>query len=347
MGSVVFPCGANEFAVLGGSIQQRALNSVFAYNLSRLSVQQKKQTRRPRAKPAAIAWSGKIYIFGGCEDISIEIYDVDSLDSVASTAAMPGYLRPEALVRFAFTQQPLFVAESEPEKLAPAANANASYLFGTASEPFIMQLNILQSTAQPRPVPLGLRLLSFQGGAAIGKGSFLLFGGLNDFDSQRVSRQTFEYDARQELAIARPPMVYPAYGMATAMTGGCVYACGGCTAGEDDAAILSRCQRYDVQEKGWSEIAPLVIQRSGAHLTVFFEKLFCWGGFVKDDARTNQIEFYDEQSNAWKLVDWKMPFALEGAAFCHTKPDEILIFGGKEDGGCVDRVALMAMQRSQ
>lgn len=52
------------------------------------------------------------------------------------------------------------------------------YIFGTTEEPFMCELNVSLPCARFNPVPLSLKLYSYQGGIFLTRHHLLLFGGI-------------------------------------------------------------------------------------------------------------------------------------------------------------------------
>lgn len=99
-------------------------------------------------------------------------------------------------------------------------------MFGTYNEPKIIRINVQTYITTLRPVPLILRLASYQSGVSLGSGDYLIFGGIRDF-MDKVKSNAYIYNIGSEAAKVCPKMKYPAYSFSVLLKFPFVYACGG------------------------------------------------------------------------------------------------------------------------
>lgn len=77
-----------------------------------------------------------------------------------------------------------------------------------------------------KPVPLTMRLFSYQGGVYVGNGQYILFGGVRDL-AEKAQRSTYCYFTSTENATHYSKMVFDHYAMSTLFQFPWIYSCGG------------------------------------------------------------------------------------------------------------------------
>ena len=54
-----------------------------------------------------------------------------------------------------------------------------------------------------------------------------------------------------------------------------------------------------------------------------------WGGYIQDKSKLLDIEVFDTKTMKWEVLNWHIPFPIQGASIFYKNPNEIMVIGGK------------------
>mmetsp|Transcript_6563 Transcript_6563/g.5900 ORF Transcript_6563/g.5900 Transcript_6563/m.5900 type:complete len:165 (+) Transcript_6563:1620-2114(+) len=129
-------------------------------------------------------------------------------------------------------------------------------------------------------------------------------------------------------------MSIPRYAFNLVKTEKYVYALGGRNYGEDQDAILSKCERYCLKNNKWEDIADMNNPRCSANAFLVNDILYIGGGYRGDQSRWHNIERYIEKDNKWEVFKYEFINPLEGCAVLKSpKEGSIILLGGRGDEG--------------
>eukprot|EP01017_Pseudomicrothorax_dubius_P029821 TRINITY_DN365_c0_g1_i11.p1 TRINITY_DN365_c0_g1~~TRINITY_DN365_c0_g1_i11.p1 ORF type:complete len:638 (+),score=129.18 TRINITY_DN365_c0_g1_i11:148-2061(+) len=327
------PTNSGEFLLLGGCDNGGAVSHVVKYNFGT-----QKAVRMPNMKEARIFCKGTVYddnlyIFGGEWSLPFETASLGDMKWEEKPITFEHILPPSQEVHAFTLAVPSYSFRmdiEEPEE--PFVRCpNYSLLFGDDSDPRILEFNMTNHHISNLPLPLNLELLSYQGGVRISSNKFFIAGGLNLRSKMIVSKNAYLYNPRKGKCKVLPKMNVSRYAFCTAKVGHHIYVMGGRTAGDDTTAILSRCERFNLNEKKWEELPPLNIPRVSAISFVIKDRVFVAGGFVSPaHGHTDAIEVFNEAEARWKVIGLQLREPIEAACtFPLENENAVMIFGGK------------------
>ena len=82
---------------------------------------------------------------------------------------------------------------------------------------------------------------------------------------------------------------------------GYVYALGGRKYGVDNKAVITDCERMDIETRKWERIASLNYPRCTSMIYAYKGKIYLAGGFYITGKRIRSIEIYDPEVNIWYM----------------------------------------------
>ena len=84
--------------------------------------------------------------------------------------------------------------------------------------------------------------------------------------------------------------------------GNYIYALAGREFGNDQNAIMSKCERFNSYTKKWEAIASLNEKRCSSMASIIENKIYIVGGYSGNDRRLSSFECYDEVNNMWEIM---------------------------------------------
>lgn len=125
--------------------------------------------------------------------------------------------------------------------------------------------------------------------------------------------------------------------------------------GQDQMGYLRECERYDMNAEKWVDIAPL--SRATACSTICSFQNYClfkFGGVDGKNSYVNLIEKYDTDLNIWIPIHLQsrlvpgVDYALGESSECiQLNRNQIIIFGGKYKGSCLNNCFLFDIDNSE
>ena len=128
-------------------------------------------------------------------------------------------------------------------------------------------------------------------------GFLYAIGGLDDDNSRLSTVQRYNPDTH--LWQVMPSLSVPRSSVCAVADGNHLYAIGG----NSSSGYLDIAERFDPKEKSWSRIASTVEKRRGAGGAAVNQKVFVFGGILKQGAsNTNFCEVYDPAIDMWSSI---------------------------------------------
>ncbi|XP_063244711.1 uncharacterized protein LOC134545858 isoform X3 [Bacillus rossius redtenbacheri] len=241
-----------------------------------------------RTKPRRNAETIQVIVAVGGEDDKVVLRSVECYDTVSRTwralACLPFAVSKHGLV--ASGKNTLYLAGGE----FPDGSASRSMW---RYDPV---LDVWQEMA-PMLVPrseLGLALLDGNVYAVGGwEGSFRL----DTVERYNPETNSWHFIPQMRIAVTSPAVV---------SHDGMLYVTGvlcGCTGGAvlEDGDGIELVQRYDPRTSTWTELAPMLIPRSGSAACVLNGYIYVIGGWHASTENTNKVERYNMQTNTWEF----------------------------------------------
>lgn len=141
-------------------------------------------------------------------------------------------------------------------------------------------------------------------------------------------------------SIRLPDMITQRYTHISTFWRGKLYVIGGRDFGDDDeAAILGQCERFNFATHKWQNIAKMNVPRCTGFSFIYKDSIYVCGGLTGNMKRSRTIERYDESSDVWILMDFKLARGMEcgillsAAHFLspYVAKDKLVIFGGNTE----------------
>lgn len=114
--------------------------------------------------------------------------------------------------------------------------------------------------------------------------------------------------------------------------GNFIYVLGGRTYGEDEHAILRKCERYNISTGKWENISNMHHRRCSFVASCVDNMIYVVGGYGGKAVRHASFERYYERENIWELMGITLSEPMEAFTLINmSSPDfkKILILGGR------------------
>jgi len=133
-----------------------------------------------------------------------------------------------------------------------------------------------------------------------------------DNTNSLISSNTYIYSPQENKAIKLAKSHHPRYTFNLYAKGNYVYALGGRSWGDDDVALMSACERFNLTTGTWEKIGDLKQARCSAMVFDYQNVMYIAGGYAGDKLRCTSIERFNEAQNSWELIDVELRVGLEG-----------------------------------
>lgn len=111
--------------------------------------------------------------------------------------------------------------------------------------------------------------------------------------------------------------------------------------------FLKTCEKFELKKNVWIPIANLLTQRCAfAATSLNGDKIAVLGGY-DGKKRVDSIEIYDPKTDAWKLLEIKLPLALSNLAAFNPYRDRIVILGGGLSSGFYTSVQMLNLNTGE
>ena len=349
----------DELILIGGQIRAGPTKTVVAYDFSEKTVHFKSKMSNARVLQKGFLYKDILYIFGGDNSSLVEKASINNWEwSDVPSALFTAFVSLDHIEKFSHCSPALYVTHSnqkqakanKPDKFEFNENKSTHhinliteeiiYLFGTDEEPFIMEFNISKTQVKNLPVPLSLHLFCYQAGAKLNDHEYFLCGGIHH-QMDQIMKKAYVYSSLTHTAQVLPLMLQERYTFNCLYKNPYIYVLAGRTYGEDNEAILKRCERYNISEKKWIEIAPLNQARCSAMTFVLKNKLHLFGGYKGNGERENSIEIYDEIINKWESFELPIEEGIEASSVEVINENKVLILGGRGVSGDCSKVFML------
>lgn len=150
--------------------------------------------------------------------------------------------------------------------------------------------------------PKKLTLASHRSGIRLDETmSLFLCGGVSE-DMSKIYCSAFRYFPLSDVVEVLPSMIEGRYTFSCVKKGNYIYALGGRTYGNDQHAILSKCERYNIANGIWEPIACMNYRRCSFMASCIENKIYVAGGYGGHSIRHSSFECYHEKDNRWELM---------------------------------------------
>ncbi|EAR91022.2 kelch motif protein (macronuclear) [Tetrahymena thermophila SB210] len=216
------------------------------------------------------------------------------------------------------------------------------YIFGISeNQDFIAEIDILNQNLLKKKRPKKLKLLSYRSGVRFEESeSIFICGGVND-EMTKISSSVYMYYPNEDRVDILKPMNSRRYTFCCVKKGNYIYALGGRSYGNDDAAIMSKCERYNIATKEWEVIASMKYKRCSFMASCVENKLYVAGGYGGSMVRHSTFECYHEAEDRWELMGIELIEPIEASTLLNIASHDnkiILILGGRSTKDDSDKV---------
>ena len=208
----------------------------------------------------------------------------------------------------------------------------------TGGKNFFLRLDSANNKLVQEKAPDNVNFFNYSGVTMIGEDRMIVCGGIQ-YNLTGISKECFEYSFVTEKFMKIKPMIDIRYTFPVIHYGNRVYAVGGRVYGDDTVSLLRKCEYYDLTSKTWHAMPEMNITRCTSSLFIYANQLWVIGGYSGRFQRTKKIERYIIEEERWEILDFKLFFGFENGNICATtKPNEILLLGGKMNYGSANNV---------
>ncbi|XP_035231775.1 kelch-like protein 3 [Stegodyphus dumicola] len=298
-------CVATVPAVSTSTQCQKLLEEAKLYNLL---PDRRHQTASVRTKPRKSFGISEVIVAVGGEDDKVVLRSVECFDPVhdkwLTLACLPFAISKHGVV--VTGQNILYVAGGEyPDGTASRSLWKYDPIFDQWHE--MASMNIERSE-------LGLAVLD---GYIYAIGGWDGLSRLSSVERYNPNNNTWEYVSHMKLSLTCP---------ATVGHEGHLYVTGGAVMEDGDGIDLV--QRYCPLTDVWSDMASMLIARSGSRACVVNNLIYVIGGWHASTENTNKVEYYDPAKNEWKFCKSMLEKRFQpGVAVVEGK---IYVSGGEE-----------------
>jgi len=144
-------------------------------------------------------------------------------------------------------------------------------------------------------------LKNYQGVCRIAPHLVFIGGGINR-ELKKIFIRCYIFDLRDNVVQKCRNLKAIRYTFPVVFSNNYVYAIGGRQYGTDENAVVSLCERMDVNTLEWSKIASLNYPRCTSMTFIIKGMVYVAGGFFTNGKRVDTIEVYDEPKNQWLML---------------------------------------------
>lgn len=333
-GNIIKTKNPNEFIIFGGKLNYGNSRNVWVYNLDKKTVLNKKPLHHDNILSKHFQTDdGRVYLLGEnpINNFFCERYEIDSMNSSTGTLTFHQNHGFEKFKQYNFNSAMLNI-EYQDEPAAPLKDyANTSVVFGTDSEPFMIEVNSSTLEVAKKPIPLNLKLRNFQGCCRIDDNRVFFSGGIN-ISFQKISARAFIYNLQTQEITKLPNMRRMRYTFPMIFMNNAVYVIGGREYGDDKTAIFCDCEKFNFTKNSWERVPSLNVKRCTANTFSYKGQLYVAGGFLPTSKRSDVIEVLNEKKERWECLGVLLPWGLEASCFISCR-DEVLFLTGRGDRG--------------
>lgn len=210
------------------------------------------------------------------------------------------------------------------------------YLFGTDSEPYIIEFNNTKRISKIINANSPLQLQGYQGGVKTSKNCYFLAGGINS-SLNKIHHAVYLFMGLENETLKLESMSTPRYTFNVVLQYPWVYILGGRTYGNDQEGILNSCERYNLEKQEWQSIAPLNFRRCTAMAFGWSNGVYIAGGYMGSLKREKRFECYLEDENKWEVMGIELLEPLEASSFLITE-SKLLFIGGRVYDGDTNKI---------
>lgn len=323
----------DELHIIGGNVRQGVVRSNVLFNLRTRTFTSKRSMHKERVFHKALSTGSDIWIFGGEEEDTVEVYDIHRDEWKYSDVDYKKYVAE--LQSFAFASAPLVIlSRQDATSYEPAQTSSPTdvrgFLFGDDKTPFIFELNFTKRFTTEKSLPSNLKLFGYQGVVSLEDGRYFLCGGL-DQRGEHISKNAYIYNPDKNQAKKCRKCNHDRYTFNLVKKGHYVYVLGGRSWGEDHEALLADCERYDLENDVWETLPSLNHPRCSGMSFVLGDQIVIVGGYKGNCERWENAEILDEAKGVWNVVELPNFPGIEGAGVLRDPRDHksLLIFEGR------------------
>ena len=333
-GNIIKTKNPNEFIIFGGKLNYGTSKNVWVYNLHKKNVLNMKPLYHDNILSKHFQTeNGKVYLLGEhpINNYFYESYDTGSMQTNTGALIFPPNHTFEKFKQYNFSSAILNIDFEDELVTPPKDYANINVIFGTDSEPFMIEVNSSTLEVAKRPIPLNLKLRNFQGCCRIDNNRVFFSGGIN-ISFQKISARSFIYNLPTQEVTLVPNMRRMRYTFPTIYMNNAVYVIGGREYGDDKTAIFCDCEKFNFVKNAWERVPSLNIKRCTANAFNYKGQLYVAGGFLPTSKRSDVIEVLNEKKQRWECMGVILPWGFEASCFISCR-DEVLFLTGRGDSG--------------
>lgn len=327
---IICAADRDELHIIGGNVREGVIRSNILLNLRTKTYMSKRSMHKERVFHKSIVMGSEIWVFGGEDDDTVEVYDAIRDEWRFGDIDYKRYV--QYIQSFSAAAAPLVILSKQDmpgiELSKSSITDTRAFLFGDDKTPFILELNFTKKFTKEKPLPVGLKLFAYQSVVNLGDGRYFLHGGVSP-QGQSSRRNAYIYDPqRNEVKKCAKSKLAP-YVSNAIKKGNYVYVIGGQTYSEGHE-VLAECERYNIQNDVWETLPSLNHPRCSGMCFLMDDKIVIVGGYKGNFERWNNAEILDEAQGKWKVVNTVGLPPLEGAGVLTDPRDNksVLIFQG-------------------
>ena len=200
-------------------------------------------------------------------------------------------------------------------------------------------LKKLRGEAKFETIPLSIdfEIPDYHNSLITPDGEIYLTGGQDPKDLNKKFREVYAVSFAKKTLIQKSSMITPRDSHALCYFKGHLYVIGGITINsQGKKTVTNKCEKYNIKDNKWQEIADLTLPVCNHSATVFQNKyIFCFGGRLLPNKLSNNILRYSLDKDEWLKIEVRPQIqtqnklSLTSQATCYQiNEGQIFIFGG-------------------
>jgi len=300
----VYSIAPDKLLIIGGKVLGGECSYVHELDLHAKTLKNRRPLIHQRVLSKACVVDGEcMYVIGGNRDaITCEKYNFE--EDKWDLVRIDGLNHIETWKCFSYSSYTVVVDhDSKRQDPIPSIEkcANTNYFFGTDDEPFLVEVDKKTFETRVGGCPIELRLKNYQSACRVDDKTIFLGGGINR-ELKKIFGTSYLLDLQTKKVTKCEDMSRLRYTFSSLCHNGFVYVFGGRHYGPDSVAVLSSCERMDLNTLKWKPIASLNEARCTTMQFIHNNKIYVAGGYFTNGERLRSLETYDIEKDCWYIL---------------------------------------------